>query len=140
MSSNSSAMAVSLLAILFLSTAALQAEAQQFDADRIKASLQTTTLEEDGFVDRALEMVQQGRLSKGLVQSTFLWARDQSSHKFQHFKRGLLTRVANPAIRSELVTGRTPPPPSPPPSFGQTVASHLRRFFSFLPSVHTLLK
>jgi hypothetical protein len=76
------------------------------DAEAIKAGLDTTTLEEDGFVDRAVAMVEDGRLSAGLVQSTFVWARGEGRYKFQHFRSGLLEQVPSAAIRAELETGQ----------------------------------
>ena len=136
---NSSMAMVSIVALLVLSTAATHAATPRFDADEIKAGLRTAAPEDDGFVDRVLDMVEEGKLSSALVQSTFVWARKQSQHQFQHFKRGLLNRVSDPAIRFELTTGR-PATPSPPPTLGETVASLLRRMFSFLPSVHALLE
>jgi len=128
-----------LLAFLFLSVVAARGATTPLDAERIKSALQTTTLEEDGFVDRALEMVAEGKLSAKLVRTTFVWARKQQQHKFQHFRRGLLLRVSDPAIRAELAHGQ-PSPTSPPPNFGEALVGQLRRLFSFLPSVRVLLK
>lgn len=112
------------------------------DADRIKAGLQTTSLEEDGFVDRALRMVEEGKLSAQLVQSTFVWARPQPQHRFQHFKQGLITRAPS-GVRNELATGQ-PDEPSPPLSLGQRVGAwlHAKLGFlgGFLPSVRARLK
>ena len=123
-----------------LSTAATHAAAPELDADKIKASLHTTYLEEDGFVDRALELVEDGRLSAATVYSTFIWARRQSVHKFQHFKQGLLDRAPNRAVREELLDGPPPPAPNPPPTLGQRVVARIRRVFSFLPPVRRLLR
>jgi hypothetical protein len=129
---------ISLLVLPVLSTAPVQAATTKLDADKIKAGLHTAAPEEDGFVDRALQMVEEGKLSAKTVQSTFIWARQQSRHRFQHFKRGLITRAPNQAVRTDLVTGQAPA--SAPPSLGERVAARLRRVFSFLPSVHALIK
>jgi hypothetical protein len=96
------------------------------DAETIKAGLHTTTIEEDGFVDRAVAMVDDGRLSAGLVQSTFVWARGQARYKFQHFRSGLLEQVPSAAIRTELKTGQQVTTP-PRQGFFQRVYGRLRR-------------
>lgn len=125
--------------VLLLSvTTAARAVTPQLDADKIKAALDTAALEEDGFVDRALALVEDGRLSSKLVQGMFVRAREQHRHKFQQFKYGLLSRVSDPAIRAELMNGQPPPPP--PPNLGQRVAASLRRLSSFLSRVRSLLE
>ena len=131
---------VSFVALVVLSTAAAHAATTELDADKIKASLQTSYLEEDGFVDRALELVEEGKLSAATVYSTFIWARGRSVHKFQHFKRGLLERAPSAAVREELLDGPPPPAPTPPPTLGQRVVARIRSVFSFLPSVRRLLR
>lgn len=125
--------------LVLVATTATPAASRDLDADTIKAALRTARPEEDGFVDRALGMVEQGRLSSGLVQGTFAWARVQPKRKFQHFRYGLIERAPNEAARRELVTGQAPPT-SAPPGLRQRVAERLRRLFSFLPSVHGFLK
>ncbi len=132
---------VSFVALLVLSSTITRAATPvELDAERIKAGLRTTEIEEDGFVDRALRLVEEGKLSAATVQSTFVWARKKSVHKFQHFRYGLLERTPNAAVRRELATGQAPAPPEPTPSLGQRVVARIRRLFSFLPSVHALLK
>jgi hypothetical protein len=64
----------------------------------MKAALHTATPEEDGFIDRALALVDKGVLPLDLVQSTFLWAKKKSRYKFQYFKRGLILRAAQQGI------------------------------------------
>ena len=50
--------------------------------------------EEFAFVDRVVKMVNHGRLSREMVQSTFLWARKKSNdHPFVYFERGLKARA-----------------------------------------------
>jgi hypothetical protein len=126
------------LVLVIGATTAARAATRSLDVDTIKAGLHTTTLEEDGFVDRAVRMVEEGRLSGGLVQGTFVWARAQPRRKFQHFRYGLIERAPSEAARTELSTGR--PPAAPPAGLRQRVAARLRRLFSFLPSVHALLR
>jgi sulfite exporter TauE/SafE len=64
-------------------------------SDQMKAALRTATVEEDGFIDRVLVLVQRGILPEDLVQSTFLWARKKAKHKFQYFKIALKLRAAD---------------------------------------------
>ena len=127
------------LALVLVATPATRAATRSLDADTIKAGLHTTTIEEDGFVDRAVGMVEAGRLSGGLVQGTFVWARAQPRRKFQHFRYGLIERAPNAVVRTELSTGQ-PPIANPPPGLGQRVAARLRRLFSWLPSVQALFR
>jgi hypothetical protein len=122
------------LLLLLLATPATFGDTTPLDAETMKAGLHTATPEEDGFIDRAVEMVEKGRLSPGLVHGTFVWARAQPRRKFQHFRYGLIERAPNEQTRTELATGQ-PPTPNPPPTFGERVARRLRRLFSFLPSV-----
>jgi hypothetical protein len=135
---NLSTVAVSLLAGLFFSTTT-HAAAVEFDTEKIKAALHTATPEEDGFIDRALRMVDEGKLSSELVQGAFVRARKQQRRKFQQFKYGLLAQVSDGSIRLELTTGQLPVADSPP-GLRERVASRLRRLFSFLPSVRALIK
>ena len=66
---------------------------------KMKAALKTATPEEDGFMDRVSKLVEQDVLPRHLVESTFLWARKKSDHKFQYFKRGLTARAAELGIQ-----------------------------------------
>ena len=135
---NSSTVAVSLLAALFLSTTT-HAATVEFDAEKIKVALQTATPEEEGFIDRVLRMIDEEKLSPELVQGAFVRARKQQRRKFQQFKYGLLAQVSDGSIRSELATGQSPVVDSPP-GLRERVASRLRRLFSFLPSVRARIK
>ena len=114
---------VSFAALVVLSTTVTQSGTQvALDAATIKAGLRTTEIEEDGFVDRALRLVDEGKLPAATVQSTFMWARNKSVHKFQHFRYGLLERAPSTAVRQELAPGQAPAPPPPTPSLGQRVS------------------
>jgi hypothetical protein len=93
------AAAVSLLALLILWASAGQAAAQTLDADKIKAALHTASPEEDGFVDRVLGLVGQGKLPAKLVYTTFVWARSKPRLKFQYFKQAMILRAARIGIR-----------------------------------------
>ena len=93
------AVLVSLLVFLFLSAAASRAEARVLDADRIKAGLKTAMPEENGFVDRVVAFVGQGRLPVRMVHTTFLWARAKPRHRFQYFRRAMILRAARIGVR-----------------------------------------
>ncbi len=66
---------------------------------KMKAALNTATPEEDGFLDRVSQLVEQDILPRDMVESTFLWARKHAEHRFQYFKRGLTARAAKIGIR-----------------------------------------
>ncbi|MHC4399582.1 MAG: hypothetical protein ACYTG0_07875 [Planctomycetota bacterium] len=88
------------LAVFFVvSSEATDAAAQTLDANTIRAALRTATPEENGFVDRAVRLVQQGRLPDALLRSTFLWAKRKPRWKFQYFRRALTLRAARIGIR-----------------------------------------
>ncbi len=70
----------------------------QLDAETMRAALRTATPEEDGFIDYVLELVDQGRLPRALVESTFQWARKKARHRFQYFRYGLIVRAAQQGI------------------------------------------
>jgi len=73
-------------------------EAIRLDAATIKAVLRTATIEEGGFVNRVVALVDQGKLPASLVDSTLQWARRKPRHKFQFFKRALIERAARLGI------------------------------------------
>ena len=68
------------------------------DAAKMKAILATAKPEEDGFLDRVVEMTKQGQLPVSLVESTLQWARKKPQHRFQFFKRALIVRAAEIGI------------------------------------------
>jgi hypothetical protein len=81
------------LLLLGLSYSPAAAETSAIDADIIKAGLRTATPEEDGFIERVVGLVDQGKVPAKLVDSTFQWARQKPRHKFQYFKRALILRA-----------------------------------------------
>lgn len=92
-----------ILLICFLLSAAIvaadrAAAATVLDAEKMKAALVTAKPEENGFVDRIVEMTKQGQLPLSLVESTFQWARKKPQHRFQFFKRALIVRAAKIGI------------------------------------------
>lgn len=100
-----------LLAAVLPSQVGGAAERERLDAEEIKMVLHTAAPEEDGFVELVVTLVDQGKLSRGLVETTLLWARRKPEHRFQYFKRGLLARLA--AANRQLPSPDNPPSTSP---------------------------
>lgn len=67
---------------------------EKLTSEKIKAGLRTTTVEEEGYVDKVLEMVDKGTIPYSLVESTFQWARKKPRYKFQYFKHAMELRIA----------------------------------------------
>ena len=91
------------------STRICRAAGTSLDADQMKVVLETATPEEDGFIETVLLLVDEGKLSRATVESTFLWARTKHGRRFQYFKHGLLARLPSGQLP-------TPNPPDPPKS------------------------
>lgn len=70
----------------------------RLDAAAMKAALKTAAPEEDGFVDRCIAMVLEGKISVALVESTFEWARQKPRRKFQYFKQAMIVRAARRGV------------------------------------------
>ena len=93
---------IALLAMLAFSliSTKLQADSTRLDAETMKAALRTTGIEEGGFIDYVLGLVNKGKLPADLVDSTFEWARKKPyKHRFQYFKQGLIVRAAGIGIK-----------------------------------------
>jgi hypothetical protein len=73
--------------------------APRLDAEEIKAALHTAAPEEDGFVDRVVDLAHRGVLPLSMVDSTFQWARKKNRHRFQYFKRGMILRAARIGVQ-----------------------------------------
>jgi hypothetical protein len=85
--------------LAFQSTEGQAAERSRFDAETMKAALRTVRIEEEGFIDDVLLMVDRGILPADLVDSTFQWARRKRRHRFQYFKYGLIYRAERLGIK-----------------------------------------
>lgn len=71
----------------------------RLDAETMKAALKTATVEEDGFIDGVVSLVNAGKLPRSLVVSTFIWARKKPRWRFQYFRFGLIMRARWSGIR-----------------------------------------
>lgn len=73
--------------------------AEPLDAETIKAALKTTDQEEDGFVQRVVDRVNQGTLPRKTVETAFVWAKRKSGRKFQYFRRAVIVLAARQGIK-----------------------------------------
>lgn len=87
-----------LVLVLGMWLAGTSRAAAQLDAQTMRSALRTATPEEEGFIDYVLTLVDQGRLPRPLVESTFQWARKKPRHRFQYFRYGLILRAAQKGI------------------------------------------
>jgi hypothetical protein len=91
-----------LLAVLAVSAvcrAQTPVPAPRLDAETMKAALKTATIEEGGFIECVVRLVNAGKLPQSLVVSTFIWARRKPRWKFQYFRVGLIIRARWSGIR-----------------------------------------
>ena len=86
-------------AILAASQQPAAAQQTKLDAATIKAGLRTTTIEEKGFVDRVLDLVEEKVLPESMVHGTFFWAKKKPRHKFQYFKFAMIVRASRMGVR-----------------------------------------
>ncbi len=73
----------------------------RLDPEQIKATLHTSSPEEEGFIDRAVALANDGTLPRAIFDSSYLWARKKPRHKFQYFKRALIVRAAEAGVPLE---------------------------------------
>jgi hypothetical protein len=77
-----------------LGWASLAAADTKLDPDQIRAVLRVTKEEDNGFIDRAVLLVNQGVLPREIFEGCFIWARKKQQHRFQYFKHALISRAA----------------------------------------------
>ncbi len=78
--------------------------ASALSAAEITAGLRTANPDDEAYITYVVTLLNQERLSRKIVESTFQWARRKSHpRKFQYFKHGLITRAARIGI--QLPTG-----------------------------------
>ncbi|MCR9117000.1 MAG: hypothetical protein NXI22_08665 [bacterium] len=68
----------------------------------LKARLYARRDEEIAYIDAVTKMVDEGKLPRSLVQSTYLWARYKKPRPFIYFQRAL-------QLRAEKMDLKTPP-------------------------------
>ena len=66
---------------------------------QLEAGLRARLPSEFAFIDRVVTMVDQNRLPRDMVHSTFLWARNKKPYPFPYFESGLRTRAAKQGIK-----------------------------------------
>ena len=75
--------------------------ASRLDAGTIQAGLRTADEDEVAYIRFVVALVDQGRLSRRLVESTFQWARRKPvfQKRFQYFKLALITLAARQGVQ-----------------------------------------
>ena len=61
--------------------------------DRLEKGLKARRPVEFKFIERVVTLVEKDTLPLSMVDSTFLWARRKSKHRFQYFEAGLRKRA-----------------------------------------------
>jgi hypothetical protein len=75
-----------------------QAASRQLDAETLKVALRVGRPEDENFIDRTVEMMNEGELPRIIVYKSYLWARKKRKHKFQYFKRAVIVLAAREGI------------------------------------------
>ena len=71
----------------------------RLDSETIKAGLRTTVVEDNNYVAFLVTLVDQGRLSNDLIDTSFDWARKKTKLQYQYFKRAVITRADQAGIK-----------------------------------------
>ncbi len=80
------------------------------DPEKLKAALRTITIEDDNYVLFVVTLVDQGRLTRVVVDTAFRWARDKTDRRFQYFKRAVIAHADRVGI---TLPSDTPPQRAP---------------------------
>lgn len=89
---------LALLALLAIWDRQSASAGPKLDARTMKAVLRTATVEEEGFIDRAVNAALDGTLPPSVVDSSFEWAKRKPKHKFQYFKQAVLHQAAQQGV------------------------------------------
>ena len=84
-----------LLAVLAVCLTHTAEAASRLDADTMAAALRTAEPNEVAYITYVVTLLDQGRLSRDMVEGTFQWARRKPYYhkKFQYFKYALITQA-----------------------------------------------
>lgn len=74
---------------------------ETLDPEEMKAALRTTTIEDQGFIEKVVILAERGTLSPALVWKTFLWARRKPEHKFQYFRKAMILQALREGVDIE---------------------------------------
>ena len=66
--------------------------------EQLKFGLQARTPAEQKFIDKVVQMVDDGELSRKLVDSTFLWARRKQPYPMPYFQKALTVRAKQEGV------------------------------------------
>jgi len=67
-----------------------QAAAERLDTDTIKQTLKVPEIENAGFVERVVALMNEGKLSRKNVTIAFIKARQRNKNRFQYFKHAMI--------------------------------------------------
>lgn len=73
--------------------------ADRLDAGTIKAGLEVSEQEDQGFIDMVVDLVSAGKLPRAIVNSAFSYAKRQETLKFQYFKGAVVVLARRQGIR-----------------------------------------
>ncbi|QDU96203.1 hypothetical protein [Lignipirellula cremea] len=66
--------------------------------DQLMNGLRVARPEDRAFIERVVQLVDQGTLPRPLVVSTFIWARKKYQYQAQYFEQGLRFRASQQGI------------------------------------------
>jgi hypothetical protein len=92
--------------------------------ETIKLALHVSEEENDGFVERVVALMNEGRLPRASVTIAFAKARQQVKHKFQYFKRAMIELADRDGVSLARPVARTQPPKK---TWWQDFLSRVRR-------------
>ncbi|HLA86369.1 MAG TPA: hypothetical protein VJL29_16405 [Thermoguttaceae bacterium] len=94
--------------------------AERLDVATIKMALNVTDLEDNGFIERVVRLMNEGRISRTYVTGAFAKARSRPKNQFQYFKQAMI----NLALRDGVDLTK-PDPPASSPSTNQSLWQRL---------------
>lgn len=69
--------------------------------EALEDDLRARQPKEFAFIEKVIDLIEDGTLAESLVRSTYLWARKKPRRKFQYFERGLRYRASRLGIDLE---------------------------------------
>ncbi len=91
-----------LIILALVVTARTQREAQaaavKLDVDTIKRTLKVPEIENKGFIEKVVTLMEEGKIPRSYVTIAFLRARQRTRHKFQYFKYAMIRLAARKGV------------------------------------------
>ena len=76
-----------------------RADAERLDVDTIKQALKVPEIENDGFIERVVKMMDDGKLSRKNVTIAFIKARQRHKNRFQYFKHAMIELARREGVK-----------------------------------------